>query len=583
MSRRARYALLPLGLAFAVGAELVRLSGGWPIGWVLADLVPGIAFLVAGQVAWERRPGNRIGPLMVATGFAWYVGTYGGAFDPVITRLAYAFQGYYDALLAWLVLAFPTGILRSRPARLVVAAFFGLLLVRSAVRLVLFRLSTEYDFGNPADVDRYIADFGLRDAADGIFRIAIAVLSVVVIGLIAWRFRTETAVGRRVALPILLGGLAFAIGVVIEVGSLAVAGSFAERSAAWDLGQTLAVVTGTLIPIGFAVGVARSRLARGSVADLVLELDATAEPRTLTELLARTLRDPSLQVAYPVDGTGRFVDAAGAAVTLPAADDPARATTRLERGGSTLAVLVHDPAIAEEPELIRSITAAAGLALDNERLAAEVRRQLDEVRASRARIVVAGDAERRRVERDLHDGAQQRLVTLALTLQLARGQADGTNLELAATLDRAATELGQALAELRDLARGLHPTVLTEEGLRAAVEALADRTPVAVTVSATERRFPATVESTAYFVVAEALTNVAKYAGAGRATVRIETDGAGETLTVEVADDGIGGADPRRGSGLRGLDDRVAAAGGRLTVESPAGEGTTIRAELPCA
>jgi signal transduction histidine kinase len=213
-------------------------------------------------------------------------------------------------------------------------------------------------------------------------------------------------------------------------------------------------------------------------------------------------------------------------------------------------------------------------------LQAEVRAQLEDVRASRARIVAAGDAERRRVERDLHDGAQQRLVTLALALQLARAQASGSDATLPDTLDRATTELELALAELRELARGLHPTILVEDGLAAAVESLADRSPVPVGVRAPDSRFAPELEATAYFVVAEALTNVAKYAAATRASVSIDRHD--DVLVVEISDDGLGGADPGRGSGLRGLDDRVAAAGGRLSVVSRPGEGTTIRADIPC-
>ncbi len=227
------------------------------------------------------------------------------------------------------------------------------------------------------------------------------------------------------------------------------------------------------------------------------------------------------------------------------------------------------------------MAAATRLAIENERLTAEVRTQLEEVRASRARIVVAGDAERRRVERDLHDGAQQRLVTLALALQVARGQVGASNEPLAGSLDRAGRELELALAELRELARGLHPTVLTEEGLAVAVEALADRTPVPVTVRVPADRFRPEVEAAAYYVVAEALTNVVKYARASAVTLEIDQrDG---VLAVQVADDGVGGANPAAGSGLRGLADRVAAIGGTLVVSSTPGAGTVVRAEIPCA
>ena len=250
--------------------------------------------------------------------------------------------------------------------------------------------------------------------------------------------------------------------------------------------------------------------------------------------------------------------------------------TRLERGSELLGVLVHDPLIeVEDPGLVEAVGNAARLALENERLAAEVRAQLEEVRASRVRIVEAADAERRRVERDLHDGAQQRLVALAMRLQVAKQSTP----EASALLDAATTELETAIGEVRGLARGVHPTILTESGLAAAIDALAERTTIPVVADVVDRRFDATVEATAYFVVAEALTNVVRYSGAGGARVTVRE--AGDTLLVEVSDDGLGGADPAAGSGLRGLDDRVAAIGGRLTVTSPAGGGTTIRAELP--
>ena len=228
-----------------------------------------------------------------------------------------------------------------------------------------------------------------------------------------------------------------------------------------------------------------------------------------------------------------------------------------------------------------SVAAATGLALENEQLQAELRVQLDAVQASRARIVAAGDAERRRVERDLHDGAQQRFVTLALALQLARARLDDDATDVAEMLDRAGTELERGLAELRELARGIHPTVLTEDGLAAAVGALAERSVAPVSMDVLDRRFEPQVESTAYYVVAEALTNVAKYAP--RASISVTARHDGEALLVEVRDDGPGGAAAYPGSGLQGLEDRVAAIRGRLSVDSPPGGGTTIRAVIPCA
>jgi signal transduction histidine kinase len=223
---------------------------------------------------------------------------------------------------------------------------------------------------------------------------------------------------------------------------------------------------------------------------------------------------------------------------------------------------------------------ARRLADANARLQSQVEAQLEEVRASRARIVEAGDRERQRVERDLHDGAQQRLVSLSLELEVARrALGDGGDPGVRRSLDRAAEEAMTALAELRDLALGIHPLVLTEAGLGPAVESLADRTHVAVSVDIGEERFPPAVEGAAYFLISEALTNVTKYAKATRAIVRVR--GLADRVRIDVEDDGVGGADPRAGSGLRGLADRLAVLNGTIEVNSPAGGGTRITARIP--
>ena len=253
--------------------------------------------------------------------------------------------------------------------------------------------------------------------------------------------------------------------------------------------------------------------------------------------------------------------------------------TALDPAGD--AVLIHHEELRHEPDLVKVTVTAAGLALEHSRLQAEVQVQLEQVRASRARIVQAGDAERRRLERDLHDGAQQRLVTLSLALGLARSRAAGTDPELVALIESAGKEAQEALVELRELARGIHPAVLTETGLAGAIQALVERSPVATTITAVPAgRFPAAIEATAYFVVSEALANVAKHALAGSAQVTIrQLPG---QLLVQVSDDGAGGARPDGGSGLRGLADRVASVGGALRIDSEPGCGTRLEADLPC-
>jgi signal transduction histidine kinase len=258
-----------------------------------------------------------------------------------------------------------------------------------------------------------------------------------------------------------------------------------------------------------------------------------------------------------------------------------RAVTFLERDGEPIAAILHDPVLLEDPGLVASVASAMRLSVENERLQAEVESQLGEVRESRARIVAAGDAERKRVERDLHDGAQQRLVSLTLALRLAKLKlGDDGDPELRQSLDQASDEARSALAELRELARGIHPQILTEAGLGSAIESLADRSPVDVAVDhGTDQRFSPAVEAAAYFVVSEALANVAKYASASRALVRTEWQN--DELTIEIADDGIGGAEPGAGGGLRGLADRLSAIDGRLEIVSPTGGGTRLLAHIP--
>ncbi|HKD98721.1 MAG TPA: sensor histidine kinase, partial [Micromonosporaceae bacterium] len=334
------------------------------------------------------------------------------------------------------------------------------------------------------------------------------------------------------------------------------------------------------VPVVFVWGLLSSRLARGAVGDLVLELERPRPPGELRALLAGALGDPTLDLVYALEGQQRWVDAEGRPAGLPEPDgDPrARVSTLVQRDGRTLAALAHDPAL--DPGLVRAAAVAAGMAIDNERLHAEVRAQLEEVLASRQRIVEAGDQERRRVERNLHDGAQQRLATLALSLAMLRDR-DGADPATATALAQASADLRMAIDDLRELARGIHPAILTEEGLPAAVESLAGRVSLPVRVVADfDTRLPGPVEAVAYFVVSESLANVAKYAHASAAEVDISRcDG---TLRIEVRDDGVGGADPSLGSGLRGLSDRVSAVRGTFRVDSRPGGGTLVRAEIPC-
>jgi len=261
---------------------------------------------------------------------------------------------------------------------------------------------------------------------------------------------------------------------------------------------------------------------------------------------------------------------------------PGRAVTLIEQGGEPMAALLHDAALLEDPGLVNAVVAAVRLTIDNEQLQGELEAQLAEVAASRARIVAAGDAERRRIERDLHDGAQQRLVASAVGLQLAMARlADSPDDRVREVLEQTAAELRGAIQELRDLAHGIHPSVLTEFGLAAALESLVNRSPLNVSLSVDVPSEPeGVVAATAYYAVAEALTNAMKHANADK--IAISATGSEQSISIEIEDDGDGGADIHRGTGMAGIADRIASVGGSFAVDSALGAGTRLVIELPC-
>jgi signal transduction histidine kinase len=394
------------------------------------------------------------------------------------------------------------------------------------------------------------------------------------IGVMVHRWRVATPPFRRSLAPVYLSGVVCILILALTIG---VDPFFPGLGGvvSWAGG-----VAFTAVPLAFLFGLLRQRLGQSAVGELVVQLGATPAGPELRGALRRALRDPSLEVAYWLPDSGSYVDAAGRPFVLP--PEGARvATTTVEHGGQRVAALVHDPSLRDDPDLVRAVGAAAGLALSNARLQAELRARLEELRESRSRIVAAGDAERRRLERNLHDGAQQRLLSVALGLRVAQARL-AAHPEEAELLARSRQELEQSLQELRELAHGLHPAVLSDHGLAVALEAVAARSPVPVKLFVDlDGRLPDTVEAAVYYLVAEALANVAKHAQASKATVQVARQ-AGWAL-VEVRDDGIGSADPSGQGGLRGLADRIAALDGRLEVRSPQGAGTTVRAEIPCA
>jgi signal transduction histidine kinase len=367
---------------------------------------------------------------------------------------------------------------------------------------------------------------------------------------------------------------------IAVIGQLAAQTAGSEGTAV-DVLFLISVIPLALVPYLFLASFVHARMAQGgAVGELISRLTAAPRGAQVRDALADALEDPTLELVFWLPERERYVDARGQDYELPE-DDPARAVTKVDRDGECVAAIVHDPTLPQMRGHVEAVGAAAALALDNERLDAALRAKIGELSRSRERMLRIGLEERRRLERDLHDGAQQRLVSMALNIRLARAKLNEDPLAAEQLLAGAGSELDAALAELRELARGIHPAVLTDRGLSTALETLATRAPVPVELGELpDERLPEAVELAAYFVVAEALTNVAKYSEASHATVQVERNNG--RVVVEVADDGIGGADPARGTGLRGLADRLAVLEGRLEVESAKGEGTTITASIPC-
>jgi signal transduction histidine kinase len=570
--RRALIALAVAGLALGLAALALVTTGDQeqdPTAWIVLALTLGWGFAGAGIYAWWRRPDNRTGALMALVGFTWFLGALTSADTAWAYTLGLLLSSLWIGALIHMLVAFPAGRVEPGLERSVVVLGWA-----TAVAVPFVGLLVDADPNDcPECPDNLLLVWNSKTAANLVMAVGLVVSVVLLAALglvLIRRWRGFGKVQRRALAPVVWTGAAVAIVGIASVIPIAVGADKVSQ-----IVDAVLIVMITALPFAFLLGLMRSSLSRAGAVSALFERLGGVSAR---DALAEALGDHTLALAYWLPDGDRYVDAGGHRVELPA-DDEGRAVTVIDREGAPVAAIVHDPALLEDRELVRTAGTTAVLALQNERLAAEVRARYDDLRAASARLVAASDAARRRIERDLHDGAQQRLVSLSVTLNLARKHAEPGS-RTATLLDSAVTELTAGLSELRDLARGIHPAVLTERGLDSALHALAARAPLPVTISAAlDERLPPAVESAAYFVVMEALTNVAKYASATAAEVTVERDNG--HVVIDVADDGVGGADPAAGSGLVGLADRVAALGGRLVVESPPGGGTVVRAQMP--
>jgi signal transduction histidine kinase len=524
------------------------------------------AWTAIGLSVWAVRPYLRLtGPLWAWSGILhlnenFLNATPGSQF--LVTE-ALVLLGLSVTVQVHWILAYPTGRVYRPLAGIYLAFLYVFLIPWNLPYLFVYPGSYLYPGDLPFDVTTF-------NRVNVIVWLAPAVL----IGMAFFvdRLRSLSPAARRSVAPLMIAAL-----IQAPPWFLAVASDLWGSDIVWSLEQDAVVFVAN---VAFGVvglsGLFLVHRARGNVGDLVVELNHV-QPGQVRDALARAVGDPTLEVGLWLPDRQAWVDEQGEPLHLPPGHG--RHATYI---GERLAVVVHEVDLVDQPALLEAAGSAARLALENARLHAELRAQLAELQESRARIVRAGDEERRRLERDLHDGAQQRLLGLGMGLHLLRKHVDAPGEELLADSER---ELHEALAELRELAQGIHPAVLTDHGLPDAIRTLAQRSPIPIHIDIdiddNLGRLPRHVETAAYFVVAEALANIAKYAEATSASISVARDNG--AACIEIRDNGKGGAQPMTGTGLRGLADRVGALDGRLVVDSPPGHGTRIVAEIPCA
>ena len=622
-------------VAVATGAVLALSPTGSDVEYFIVIVVLALSAVVLGLVVARRRPANAVGPLLVGMGLAPCViglldivktvaarrpGVVPGA--DVLAALDYVIWPLWYLPVAMLALYFPDGALLSRRWRVVavglplvilalalpqatedngyptafgvvlLAGFLALLVAAATALVRRYRRAddvrraqlTWFVLGGmfmPATLLLCWTSYLLLGRADlvliGLAATYLAIPAATTIAMLRHRlYDPGRALSTTVAYTVVTAGL-----LGIFAGVAALSGVLAGR----DSAVVAAVVTALCV---VALAPTRDRVQRvvdrrlypirraGLTAlDTLLQKvhSGQSEPEQVEAVLREVLRDPSVRVGYRLPGRDDLVDANG--VALPIATDY---SVPVRVGDVEIGVLRW--AGAGSRELLRDMAAACAVLVELVRLRIELAQALREVEVSRNRLQHIGYRERRRLERDLHDGAQQRLVTLGMALRLAQRQLRGGAVDVDGLLDHGVAELGTAVAELRQLAHGLRPSSL-DDGLGPALAALTSTLPMSIELDVRTGDLADDVATTAYYVVAEAVTNATKHAQAECIAVRVGQRSG--QLRVEVADDGIGGATPGAGSGLAGLGDRVAAAGGRLRVDSPAGVGTRIEAVLPCA
>ena len=536
LSDRLHFLAWPAAAALGVAAEWVAFDWTQPDRW-LPDLAVGWTFIACGLIATTRRADSRSGVLMTLTGLGWFVPNFAAVDLDFVSSLVTSAFYLHRGPLVHLIVTYPSGSSSSQLERVTVWLGYAAALVApiwssdplAVVLSVLLIAVTTHG---------YLRSLGRRRRARLLSLCAASALGLVLIG----------GVAARLSLP------------------------DGEVAAAALLAYEVTLIT---IASGLFVGLTSDAWGRTDVADLVVELGADRSG-TLRGALSRALGDPTLEIGYWVEGAASFVDSDGRTMSLPGPGSD-RAVTLIERDGRPVAAILHDAVVLDDPKLVEAVTSAAQLAAVNVRLQAEVRARVDEVAASRRRILAARDDERSQVERRLREGPQSRLERLAQDLRRGRQTASGTSAK--EQILRAEDRLARTIDELQRLGQGLHPRLLSEEGLERALGSWAETFPIPVELDLSMHRMEPSAEAAVYFVCAEAMANVSKHSSASRVWVRVEVHG--RRVVVVIEDDGVGGANPAAGSGLRGLADRISTLGGTLHIESEEGRGTRLTAEIP--
>lgn len=561
-----------VALSFAGWATAISWSVSGPVWWQEAsERLVGALVMVTGVVMWIRRPTPQVGQIAVLCGTIYYF-QYLRAADGIIFTIGFCLAYAWVAAAAHLALAWPTGTLENRVDRVFVISAYLASTGTQIIRYLVDRPRPPWA-AHLAQVNSLWAIVGSVTAT---------AMGLLAIGLVIHHWAGSTQVRRKPDGPV---WTALAVVVAAKIGSAVASIIGAPVAVQATLAALFSMAVIVLIPLLYLIRWLHRKFGHQRVVHLLLDLErdleSLADPAALQQALSRTLGDPTLTLAYPLD-SGEYVDIHGKHVTLEH-DVPGRSVTRVQRRGRLVAVLNHDIALQEQRQMTDAAVAATGLAMENARLYAIMQEHLEQLRTSRLRLAQTAFDERERIQRDLHDQAQHRFVKVLILLhetgrQLAENDG-GIPGGVATKVKDAHAELTDAVRALRELTHGIYPAVLLDHGLAAAVENLVNRAPLPVSATVTTKRWPKHVEITAYFVISEALTNVYKHSHATRAMVRVRDEN--QQLVTEVFDDGHGGAHPNAGYGLTSLRHRVEGVGGSLAVHSEPGKGTKLVAVLP--